>query len=227
MDERVARLKKIVEEEKARRAAEKKKKRAGKEVGESGAGRVGEKPETVLDEVASSSLSLEASSAGEGKPGVDETPTLPAKGRGPKAGRLEVKAGGGAAGLPPSRPSARGEKSRSRQVKKDREGGLEGSAGAAEALATLLELMNGSGSDSVRIAAAKVLLERAAETGQRGRTRKSEMSGDDRDDKRRRDEAVAAISRLLDELAALKVDGGRGAAELDTERKDGATDADG
>ena len=80
-----------------------------------------------------------------------------------------------------------------------------GTAGAA--LAVLLELMASSDNDHVRVAAAKIVLARAIETEEQA------MRKPNHDQERQ--EAIDAIARLLDELAAAKSQGDAGAAELD------------
>jgi hypothetical protein len=78
-------------------------------------------------------------------------------------------------------------------------------ADSSRAIATLLELMTTSDSDSVRIAAAKAYLDRTQTEAEMPEPKK----------KQERLEAIRAISRLLDELAAAKAASLSEAAKLD------------
>ncbi|MBI1274195.1 MAG: hypothetical protein GC131_08970 [Alphaproteobacteria bacterium] len=87
-------------------------------------------------------------------------------------------------------------------------------------IATLIELMTSSDSDSARIAAAKVLLDRswkeggnmAGEQDDQGRQDGQSAAGADGQE---RLDVIAAISRLLDELAAAKAARDADAAGVD------------
>ena len=83
---------------------------------------------------------------------------------------------------------------------------------AASALATLLEVMNGSDKDHVRVSAAKIILARIAALEEQ-KMRKPKLT--DKTTEPERQAALDAIAQLLDELAAAKVAGHAGAVAVD------------